>query len=779
MTITNRKPTKLAKTVIPIRGMHCASCVGRVERAMADVEGVADAQVSLATSDATIEYDPEQTKLDEVVNAVERSGYSAHLPDDQAEGGVHGDFWIELETQVKQWRRRVWIGVILIVCLLIASSLPTIARFVLPTVLDWIQVGISIQFTSTLRFIIDLTRPAQLLIGSLLFLYVGAPFLAGALRQLRHLNLNMDTLIALGITVAYGHGVYQVLLGMPGTIVFLDVGMIAVFVSFGRYLELKARRQASGAIQRLLSLTPPVATIIDDGQHIPRPIADIHPGQTILIRPGERIPLDATVLTGTSKTDESWLTGESRRRVKTGGDQIYAGSLNIDGALTAKVLAGSNDSYLARIVELVRQAQCSKANVERFADRAAFWFVPVVLVIAIVTLVVWGLIAGDWTMGITSAVAVTVVSCPCALGLATPTAIMAACQRGAQDGILIKDAQALETAGRLSCVLLDKTGTVTHGVATVLRADPVNGATADQTNDWLRLAAGAEQQSNHPLAVAIVAHAQEIGIELPTAESLQAILGEGVQAVVEGRTVLVGNERLLRRFHVPISTAAETTNKRSPNKTVQIAIDGQHLGQLTLSSTTDPQGKTSIARLRKLGLVTMIVSGDETAITEEVGQEIGVDQVHSELKPDDKYNLVKKMQATGHVVAMVGDGINDAPALVAADLGIAIGSGADVALESADIVLTRPDFKHVVTTVQLARATLRTIRQNLVWAVVYNICLIPLAAGVFVPLTRFVPWFWLMFGKLSLPPSLAAGAMAASSLSVVLNSFRLANRRDF
>jgi Cu+-exporting ATPase len=758
--------------------MHCASCVSRVERAVADVKGIASAQVSLTTGDATIEYDPEQAKLEEVVNAVERSGYSANLPADQAASSDHGDFWIELETQVKQWRRRVWIGLALLACLLIAASLPTIARFVLPTILDWFRVGISIQFMSALSTIARLTRPAQLLAGSFLIFYVGAPFLAGALRQLRHLNLNMDTLIALGITVAYGHGVYEVLFGMPGTIVFLDVGMIVVFVSFGRYLELKARKQASGAIRRLLSLTPPVATLIDDGQHITRPIADVHPGQNILIRPGERIPLDAVVLTGTSSTDESWLTGESRRPAKAAGDQVYAGSLNIDGALTAEVLAGSNDSYLARIIELVRQAQCSKASVQRFADRAAFWFVPIVLLIATVTLLVWGLIVGNWSVGITSAVAVTVVSCPCALGLATPTAIMAACQRGAQDGILIKDAQALETAGRLSCVLLDKTGTVTHGVATVLRADPVNGA-LDKSNDWLRLAAGAERQSNHPLAVAIVAHAQQAGIELPSAESLQAILGEGVQAVVEGRSVLVGNERLLRRFRVPITVAAETTNKRSAEKTVHIAIDGQHVGQLTLSSTTDPQGKASIARLRKIGLVTMIVSGDETAITEEVGQEIGVDQVHGEFKPDDKYNLVKKMQAAGHVVAMVGDGINDAPALVAADLGIAIGSGADVALESADIVLTRPDFKYVVTTVQLARATLRTIRQNLAWAVVYNLCLIPLAAGVFVPLTRFVPWAWVIFGTLSLPPSLAAAAMAASSLSVVLNSVRLATRRDF
>ena len=680
---------------------------------------------------------------------------------------------------VKQWRRRIWMGVALLVCLLIASSLTTIAGF-LATVLDWFQVGISIQFMSTLSLISALTRPAQLLVGSLLVFYFGAPFLAGALRQLRHGNLTGDMLIALGITVAYGHGVYQVLFAMPGTIVFLDVGMIVVFVSCGRYLEGKARDQASGTIDRLLSLTPPVATVVDDGQHSERPIATVHPGQSILIQPNERIPLDAVILAGTSSADESWLTGESQRPAKTVGDQVYAGSLNLDGALTAKVVSHSNDSLLAQIIELVQRAQCSTASVQPFVARAAFWLVPVTLLIAMISLLVWGIIVGDWTAGITAAVAVTVVSCPSALAVATPTAIMAACQRGAQDGILIKDAQALEIAGRLSCALLNTTGTVTQGVATVLRADPVNGA-ADRSNDWLRLAAGAQQQNNHPLALAIVAHAQDAGIELPAAESLQPILGEGVQAVVEGRSVLVGNERLLRRFHVPLSVAAATTNKDTPHKIVQVAIDGQHLGQLTLSSATDPQGKSSLARLRKIGLVTMIVSGDDTAIAEAAGQVHGVDPTHGtfkKTKPADMHNLVKKMQAAGHVVAMVGNGINDAPALATADLGIAIGR-ADVGHESADIVLTRPDLKHVVTTVQLARATLRTMRQNLVWVAVYHLCLIPLAAGVFVPLTPFVPWAWLLIGTLSLPPSWAAAARAASSLSVVLNGLHLATRRDF
>ncbi len=422
-------PPTLSKAVIAIRGMHCASCVSRVETAIGAVEGIAKAQVNLTSGDATIEYDGDRTKLEDVIDAVKRSGYAAELPNQDAASGGPGDFWVELDAEVKQWRRRVWIGVILLACLLIASSLTTVASF-LAAFLDLILVGVSIQFASQLNSIVVLSRPAQLLAGSLLLFYVGAPFLAGALRQLRHLNLNMDTLIALGITVAYGHGVYEVLFGTPGRFVFFDVGMIAVFVSFGRYLELKARRQASEAIHKLLSLTPPEATVVDDGRPTTRPLAAIQAGQTILIRPGERIPLDAKVLTGNSSVDESWLTGESRRPTKAAGDQIYAGSLNIAGALTAEVTASSNDSYLARIIELVRQAQCSKASVQRFADRAAFWFVPVVLLVATVTLLVWGLILGDWTMAITSAVAVTVVSCPCALGLATPTAIMAACQRG-------------------------------------------------------------------------------------------------------------------------------------------------------------------------------------------------------------------------------------------------------------------------------------------------------------------------------------------------------------
>ena len=453
--------------------------------------------------------------------------------------------------------------------------------------------------------------------------------------------------------------------------------------------------------------------------------------------------------------------------------------------MTARVTATNDGTYLSRIVELVRNAQCSKASVQRFADQAAYWFVPLVLLLATITLLIWGLAFSDWHEGVQRAVAVTIVSCPCALGLATPTAIMAACQRGAQEGILIKDAQALETAGRLSCLMLDKTGTVTHGQAKVLQAvslgAPHISNDADDHSDWLTLAAAAEQHANHPLADAIVAYASQEAFNADFSSVLitdsESILGEGIRATIGDQEVLVGNERLLQRYRVSIE-AAEKVDHFANQTHVQIAISGKHVGRITLRTTTDPHGRKAVQKLRKMGLVTMIVSGDQAKISNEVGKEIDVDTVVSGAKPDDKYALVRKMQGAGHRVAMVGDGINDAPALAAADLGIAMGAGADVALETADVVLTRGDMRQLLTVVRLARATLSTIRWNLAWAVGYNLLLIPLASGLLIPLIRFVPFGWLLVGRLTLPPSLAAAAMAASSISVVSNSLRLATRTD-
>lgn len=744
-TTATSSTAQTERALVQVRGMHCAGCVANVENVLGRLDGVVSARANLATNEASVEYDPLRTRPDQLVDAVCQAGYAASLP--RSDVAAAADYDADDDAEVRKWWKRTVTGAALLFCLIVSYMLPVAAP--------------------------QSVLVIQIFIGSWLQSYVGWPFLCGAARRLRHLTANMDTLVAIGTSIAFCHQLYQfyvgTVLGMP----FMDVGMILVFVSFGRFLEQRARRRATSAIRRLLSLAPSTTTVVNGADHIVSPVDIVTVGQLILVRPGDRVPLDAEVVTGNTEMDESWLTGEARRVHKDVGDGLLTGSINLTGMLTARVTAASKNTSLARVIELVRYAQQSKAKVQRLADRAAAWFVPVVLLIALIALLVWGYVVGDWQRGITAAVAVTVVSCPCALGLATPTAIMAACQRGAREGILIKDAQALETGGRLTCVLLDKTGTVTHGepeIQRVLSHDP--GVPAEQ---WLATSAAVEQCSNHPLAEAIVAHCRRAGFAIPSVSATKQIAGEGIQAEVDGRRILVGNETLLRRFGMTPTCAAEN----GPTGTaVHVAQDDRHVGTILVDNLTDPHARKIVETLRRMHLTTMIVSGDVPAAAEHVGHEIGVDSVHSQANPGDKLALVEKLKAAGHVVAMVGDGVNDSPALVAADMGIAIGTGADVALESADMVLVRQDLRKVVTAIRLARATLRTIRQNLAWAVMYNILLIPLAAGVFEPFSQYVPGLWMIASGLAIPPSIAGAAMAASSVSVVTNSLRLVSRDD-
>ncbi len=779
----------LQTVLIQVKGLHCAACVAKIEESVGRVPGVRDVAVNLAMGNARIAYHDNEGGLSRITEAVRRAGFEAILPERRStvdEAYRRGD---KTEDDVDLWKRRALLCAVLTAALLFTSMWDSLSVGLIGLA-NSTGTTVRIGLATMIGRISSLAVPLKVFWGASIYIFVGLPFVVRAVRQLRFANLSMDTLIALGVTAAFGHGLYQVFYEVPGRFVFLDVAMIAGFVSLGRFLELRSRRKASQAVSRLVSLTPPETIVLEKGQQTSRPISQVAVGDTILVRPGCRIPLDATVVHGISTADESWLTGESQTVSKAVGAPIYAGSLNLTGALTATVTASDDMTYLARVVDLVRKAQSSKASVQRFADRAAYWFVPLVLGIALITCLFWGLVDRDWNEAIHRSVAVVIVSCPCALGLATPTAIMAACQRGAQSGILIKDAQALETAGNVSCMLLDKTGTITHGPTKVLNAQSIDSepdsATRLATRDWLRLAAAAEQHALHPLAEAIVLYAQttkettEKPLPMPT-ES-ETILGEGVTATVDGHEVVVGNLRLLRRAGVPIVECHEALSEKesvSGQQTlVHVAIDGRHVGLLTLKSAVDPHGRQAIKQLKSLGVVTMIVSGDNAIVSDEVGREIDVDHVISQARPDDKYELVLKMHTAGHCVAMVGDGVNDAPALAAADLGIAVGWGSDVALESADIVLTRSDVRQLPTVVRLAKAMRSTIRWNLGWAVGYNLCLIPLAAGLFIPLGQTIPWIGLAVGRFALPPWLAAAAMAASSVSVVSNSLRLATRTD-
>ena len=723
----------MAHVELLIDGMHCASCVSRVESALSAVPGVAAARVNLATEQATVEWEPPPdvphgTDSTRLVAAVEAAGYSARVTTAESlSGHALAD---RGARELAVWRRRLLVGVALLA----------------PMVLLRFAADLSAEYLLLWHFV--LATPLQL--------YVGRPYFAVAWQRLRHLSTNMDTLVALGTGTAYVAGVAALVRGTLG-MYFMDAAMILTFITLGRFLEAKAKGRASAAIRRLLDLAPPVATVVRDDRHVDVPLGEVRPGETIVVRPGEKVPLDAEVITGHTSVDESWLTGESLPVEKSVGSEILAGTVVGEGSLTARVLRVAGDTALAAVIELVRRAQESKADVERLADRVVAWFVPVVLVVALGSLVAWS-IAGRPTDGLIAAVAVLVVACPCALGLATPTAVLVGSGRGAEMGILIKEAHALEVAGQLTTVVLDKTGTVTLGRPQVTGLRTADGTEEDEL---LRVAAAAERLSGHPLAQAIVAEANSRDLAITTAHELEVVPGAGVRAQTDGEMILVGNERLLDSAGVDWSAlTADVESERAAGRTPLLVAVGQRLlGLITVADVTAPGSREAVERLKSLGLKVMLLSGDHEATARTIAGEVGIDEVIAEVLPDEKQRVIGELRERGEVVAMVGDGINDAPALAAADLGIAIGSGSDVAIEAADVVLVRSDLNDVARAVSLSRATLRTIRQNLGWAFVYNLALVPLAA------VRLVH------------PAAAAAAMAASSVSVVGNSLLLRRRK--
>ncbi len=733
--------------LLDVQGMHCAGCASRVEKALCGAPGVRSARVNLVTNQASVEYDAAQVDPQGLVSAVAGGGYSAAVVPGLEDLGS-----TLVENEVREataWRRRLVAGVVLLVPLvwLTHSGRPS------GPALAWWQFA--------------LATPLQL--------YVGWPYFVGAWRRLRHGSTNMDSLIALGTGVAYLAGLNDLVRQVGGAagsgalahgvMYFADAGMILTFITLGKFLEVKAKGRASQAIRRLLDLTSPEASVLRDEKPQRVPVRAVMVGETIVVRPGEKVPLDAEVLSGSSSVDQSWLTGESIPVEKRPGDEILAGTINGQGGLTARVLRPAGQTALAQVIELVRRAQESKTEVGRLADRVVAWFVPAVLLVAAAALLGWGLLAGDWSLALSSAVAVLVVACPCALGLATPTAVLVGSGRGAELGILIKEARALELAGRLTTVVLDKTGTVTLGRPKVTATEPCPGVATDEL---LAFAAAAERLSQHPLGAAVVAEAEARGIAIPAVQDLQVIPGQGVQARCEDRIILVGNERLMRDSWIDLDAQRETVRsmRRQGQTPLWVAVDGRRLGVVAVSDPLAPNSREGVEQLKSLGLDVQLLSGDNEITAGAVAAEVGIESVKAEVFPDQKQQVVHELQESGRVVAMVGDGINDAPALAAADLGIAIGSGADVAIEAADVVLVRQDLRGVARAIALSRATLRTIKQNLAWAFFYNVLLLPVAAGVLIP----------VFG-LRLPPAAAAAAMAASSVSVVANSLFLRRRK--
>ncbi|HBH01850.1 MAG: copper-translocating P-type ATPase [Candidatus Rokubacteria bacterium RBG_16_73_20] len=737
----------------PVRGMHCAACVGRVEHALTAVAGVEAASVNLATERATIAFDPARTDFARLREAVEAAGYELGEPPPPAEAADAVDRErAAREAEQREQRRKFTVGALLSAPVLLGGMSHVVPG--VPALLSepWVLLA--------------LTTPVQF--------WVGWQFHRGFLHDLRYRTASMATLVSIGTGAAYFFSVAVTLwphaFAGHGAVTYYDVSAVVItLVVLGRWLEARARGRTSEAIRRLVSLAPRTARVLRDGREVDVPTAEVAVDDLVRIRPGERIPVDGVVTEGASTVDESMLTGESLPVAKAPEAKVYAGTVNRTGSFVFRAARVGSETTLARIIKLVEQAQGSRAPIQRMADRVAAVFVPIVLVLAALTFAVWWLLgpAPAGLLALTSAVAVLVIACPCAMGLATPTAIMVGTGRGAEFGVLIKSAAALELLHRCDTIVFDKTGTLTLGRPVVTDVVPADGATPDEV---LALAAAAEQGSEHPLGEAIVTRAKERGLALPPVDEFTTVPGQGIDAMAPDGRVLLGNRTLMDARGIEVGAlAARAQALAAEGKTAMyLALAGRPLGLVAAADVLKPEAGAALATLRRLGLGVVMLTGDSRATAEAIARQAGVERVLAEVLPEDKTREIQRLQAEGRRVAMVGDGINDAPALAQADVGIAMGSGTDVAIEAADVTLMRGDLRGVVAAVELSRRTIRVIKENLVWAFGYNTLLIPVAAGVLYPL----------WGVL-LSPILAGAAMAFSSVSVVTNSLRLKRWRPY
>jgi len=736
---------QVERLTLPVRGMHCAACVGKVERALTSVPGVDEATVNLATEKATVTFDPTRTDVTRLQDAVARAGYELVEPREAAGQTRDREQSAREETQ-RRARSKFVVGAILSVPIVIGSM---VEGFL------WAPAWLRNPW-----LLWALATPVQF--------WVGFEFHAGFLRDLRHRTASMSTLVSIGTNAAYFFSLAVTLwphVFMPaGGMTYYETGAVVItLVVLGRWLEARARGRTSEAIRRLVSLAPRTARIVREGRELDVPTTEVGVGDLVRIRPGERIPVDGVVLEGASTIDESMLTGESLPVEKTAESRVVAGSVNQTGALLFRATHVGSETTLARIVRLVEDAQASRAPIQRLADRVAAVFVPIVLVVAGATCLAWLAFGPEprLPMALTTAVAVLVIACPCAMGLATPTAIMVGTGKGAEHGVLIKSATALEVLHRVDTIVFDKTGTLTVGRPEVTDIVTVPGVGED---DALAVAAGAEQASEHPLGEAIVRLAKERGLALPPVGEFTAVPGQGIDAMAPDGRILLGNETMMNERGIDVSLLADRAIAlQAQGKTVVVlAFAGRLLALIAVADVLKPDAAATIRRLREMGLAVAMLSGDNRRTAEAIAREAGIERVLAEVLPADKAGEIKRLQEGGHRVAMVGDGINDAPALTQADVGIVMGSGTDVAIEAADVTLMRSDVAGVVVALELSRRTIQIVKQNLGWAFGYNILLIPVAAGVLYPLAGVL-----------LSPILAGAAMAFSSVSVVTNSLRL------
>jgi Cu+-exporting ATPase len=731
----------MTEKTLKVSGMRCAGCVNSVEKKLSAVPGVQQASVNLATEEAVVQIDETQAQPDQLIEAVRQAGYQATWPNDHPspangeghassahhEADAHAHHHGEPGDETRAWKLR------LISMIVLAVAVMALAMTWHSSTSAWLQL--------------ILAAPVQVVLGW--------PFYKGAWNGLKHLRADMDSLVALGTSVAFLYSLGVVATG--GATVYFDTAVaILVLIGVGKWLEARARGSAASAIRQLMDLQPAQATVVRHGQEQTVNASDVQSGETVIVRPGERLPVDGVVTEGHSAIDQSMVTGESVPVEVAPDDEVYAGTVNQTGRLTLSATATGQGMLLSQVINLVKKAQGSKANVQRLADQVASVFVPIVLAIAAVTLVTWGIAGAGWITAMTACVAVLIVACPCALGLATPTAIMVGTGIGAQRGILIKDAKALERVGRLSHIVLDKTGTLTMGQPSVAKVHPITEG-YDQ-NAVLRLAASVERDSEHPLGRAIAQAAEQQSIDTNRAANFQSITGGGVMGEVDGARVLVGQIETLKQNAVsvdPTQIEALQDWQNQGQTVVGVAVDAQLIGLIALADEIRSDAGPAVAALHRLGLRTVMLSGDNEPTAQAVARELGIDQVIAEVKPTDKQAQIEELQKQGHTVAMVGDGINDAPALAQADLGIAVGGGTDVAKEAGHIVLVSNALNRLPEAIRLSRATMRRIYLGLFWAFIYNIILVPVAALGY------------------LHPMFAAAAMAFSSVSVVGNALYL------
>jgi Cu+-exporting ATPase len=747
--LTTASPAAVAEVSMPIEGMTCASCVNRIERFLKKTPGVEDAVVNLATEMATIRFLPAVAGTAELVGAIEAAGYDVRpeAPQASVATSLAGAFEAEAATRAADAHATL---VRAVVSMAVAIGIMA-AMF-------WPQTAISLETLNWLALV-----PA-----TLIQVWAGGRFYRAAWRAARHGATNMDTLVAVGTTAAWGYSIVLTVApsiatsaGLEPATYFDSSAIIVGLVLLGRYLEARAKTQTAAAIRGLVALQPATARVVRGDAETEVALDVVRPGDLLRVRPGERVPVDGRVIAGTSAIDESMLTGEAMPVTREAGDEVIGSTLNTTGSFVMRATRVGADTALARIVELVRRAQGSKAPIQRVADRITEWFVPLVLGLATLTFTAWYALGPEprLTLALTAFISVVIIACPCAMGLATPTAIMVGTGRGAEHGILIRNAEALEAAHAIRVVAFDKTGTLTLGKPAVTSITPAPGAGFDEET-LLSVTAAAEAGSEHPLGRAIVDAARTHGLALEPTTSFEALGGRGIAARVGDRDVLVGSPRLLGERGVAVG------DEPASGTTALVAVDGRLAGSIAFTDPVKPSAAAGVAALAAAGVETWLVSGDAHATAAAVAAAVGIasGRVRAEVLPGEKAAVIAELQRAGRTVAMVGDGINDAPALAAADVGIAIGSGADVAVEAADIALVGGDPPAVAGAIRLSRATMRTIRQNLAWAFGYNVLLIPVAMGALYP----------AFGIL-LNPALAAGAMALSSVSVVLNSLRLRN----